>query len=98
MAENTSETMIAHVNMWMDSGISMKDYASKIGVTKGKFWYWVNKVKSTKTPTSQNPQFIDLASITDSLKCVDNISQKKGISNPQMELVFPSGVILKIYS
>ncbi len=37
MAKSNKEIMVAHVNDWMNSGMSIRDFARKIGVTKGKF-------------------------------------------------------------
>lgn len=90
--------MEAHVKCWMDSGMSIRDYARKIGVTKGKFGYWVSKVKSSDAIPS-HPQFIDLLSVKDSIKSLDNSpGNSTSAPHPQMTLTFPSGLVLKIYS
>ncbi len=97
MAKNNKEIMIAHVNDWMDSGLSIRDFAHKIGVTKGKFSYWVSKVKSSPNIQNEQPQFIDLSSVGNNMMSVDDLPEKKSSPNPQMTLTFPSGVVLKIY-
>ena len=96
MAKNNREIMVAHVNDWMDSGVSIRDFAHRIGVTKGKFGYWVSKVKASND-IPKHPQFIDLVSVTDSMKSEDDTPQQASPSNPQMTLTFPSGLVLKIY-
>jgi hypothetical protein len=97
MAKNNSEIMEAHVNDWMNSGLTIRDFAHKIGVTKGKFSYWVSKVKASNNIPKQFPQFIDLGSVTDNMKLEDNSPQKASPQNPQIALTFPSGLVLKIY-
>ncbi len=98
MTKNNSEVMVAHVNDWMNSGLTIRDFAHKIGVTKGKFSYWVSKVKASNNIPKQFPQFIDLGSVTNNIKFEDNLPQKTLPSQPQMVLTFPSGLVLKIYS
>jgi len=97
MAKNNSEAMIAHVHDWEDSGMSIRDFARKIGITKGKFSYWVSKVKASGDITNQQPQFIDLGMVTKSEKPAHGSPGKTSPPNPQMELIFPSGLVLKIY-
>jgi hypothetical protein len=97
MTRNNSEIMVAHVNDWMKSGLSIRDFAHRIGVTKGKFGYWVSKVKVSNNIPKQFPQFIDLGSVTDNIKFEDNLPQKLSPPHPQMVLTFPSGLVLKIY-
>ena len=97
MAKNNREIMVAHVNDWMNSGLSIRDFAHKIGVTKGKFGYWVSKVKASNNIPKLFPDFIDLGSVTDSMKFEDNLPQKTLSPHPQMVLTFPSGLVLKIY-
>ena len=97
MTKSNKDIMIAHVNDWMDSGLSIRDFADKIGITKGKFSYWVSKVKASTDLQNQQPQFIDLSPVTDRLKSVCNSPEKASVSSPKMTLSFPSGMVLKIY-
>lgn len=96
MDKNNSEIMVAHVKDWMDSGMSIRDFAQKIGVTKGKFSYWISKVRASSN-IPDHPEFMDLDSVTDSMDPVNDSVQKAQPSNPQMVLTFPSGLVLKIY-
>lgn len=89
--------MKAHVHDWKSSGMSIRDFALKKGITKGKFSYWVSKVKVSGDTTNHQPQFIDLGTVTQSVKSVHNSPEKASLPNPQMELTFPSGLVLKIY-
>lgn len=98
MVKTNSDMMIAHVKDWMDSGMSIRDYARKVGITKGKFGYLVSKVKALDA-TLHSPKFIDLNSVKDSTKSSNILSDKpKTPVPPQMTLTFPSGMVLKIYN
>lgn len=75
--------MVVHVTDWMNSGMAIRDFARKIGVTKGKFSYWVSKVKASNEIGNQKPQFIDLGMLSESIKSENNSPEKASRPNPQ---------------
>ena len=98
MIKGKNEMMIAHVNEWVGSGMSIRDFARKIEISKGKFEYWVNKVKNSNEPNRQTSHFIEISALTDTLKPSGEAHKLMKSSAPQIELTFPGGLVLKIYS
>ena len=98
MIKEKDKAMIAHVNEWMGSGLSLRDFAQKNGITKGKFAYWVAKVKNANDPMSQPSHFIEISASTDKVNPLCDAHQTLKSSTAQLELTFPSGLVLKIYN
>lgn len=98
MDNRKQDTMIGLVNDWKQSGMSIRVFAQKIGVSKSKFEYWVRKDKAENAVQSQYPRFIEVAPMAENLMLskVDGI-QMPTPPNPQIVLTFPSGLCLKIY-
>lgn len=97
MAKGTKEIMLAHANEWKISGMSLRDFAKDIGVTKGKLEYWVRKVENRQSTEDQNSQFIDISTLTENIKTTNDESQLPTSTNPKIVLTLPSGLVLKIY-
>jgi len=97
MAKEKSEIMMTHANEWISSGISLRDFAQNIGVTKGKLEYWVRKVKNSDDSNVQGSQFIDISNLTENIKTTNEESQLSKSATPQIVLTLPSGLVLKIY-
>ncbi len=99
MANKTTKTMTAHVKEWKESGMTISEYAQVIGVTKSKFGYWVRKMKVSKTSAkTRSTKFIELNSLAEDKVLVSGESKLAITPKPQIELTFPSGLCLKIYS
>ena len=92
------DTMIGLVNEWKQSGMSIRVFAQKNGVSKSKFEYWVRKDKAGNTVHVQYPRFVEVTPMAENrvLAKVDGI-QMPTPPNPQIVLTFPSGLCLKIY-
>ena len=98
MDKDKQASMIALVNDWKQSGMSIKTYANNAGISKAKFGYWVRKEKADSITKQQYPQFIEVGSMAENLHlCKDAAPQIVIHAKPQIELTFPSGLCLKIY-
>ena len=98
MNSEKHETMIDQVNKWKESGIPIRTYAQKIGVSKSKFEYLVRKHKACIDVKRPFTEFIELGSLTvDGALRGDDTSQQPNERTPQIVLAFPSGLSLKIY-
>lgn len=91
--------MLALVNKWKGSGMSLRSYSQKVGISKSKFEYWVRKENHENAAKNPYSQFIEVGSLTESPKIIEEEdSQKPTPPNPQIVLTFPSGLSLSIYS
>ena len=98
MAKEKREIMMAHANEWMSSGMSLRDFAQNIGVTKSKLEYWVRKVKNSQDSEVQDSHFIDISTLTENTTTIKDESQLSTPATPQIVLTLPSGLVIKIYS
>ena len=89
---------MTHANEWISSGISLRNYAQNIGVTKSKLGYWVRKLKNSHDSESPNSQFVDISTLAESVKPTNDESQLPISPPPQIVLTLPSGLVLKVYS
>jgi len=97
MAQDKKQIMMAHANEWISSGMSLRDFAQNIGVTKSKLEYWVRKVKHSQDSNVHDSQFIDISTLTENIKTTNGESQLPTSTPPQIVLTLPSGLVLKIY-
>jgi len=95
MDKQKNEKMLAHVEQWRLSGMTIREYSESIGVSKGKFEYWAKKVRKTNNVKSNYPGFIEIRGSDKSSNCGQ--SQISPSAHPQIVLNFPSGLCLKIY-
>jgi hypothetical protein len=95
MENKKNESMLAHVEQWRVSGMTIRAYSESIGVTKGAFEYWVKKARVTNRVKNKYPGFIEISRSDKNINCVQ--SQIPPKASPQIELAFPSGLCLKIY-
>ena len=92
------ETMMDFVNKWNGSGIPIKIYTQKIGVSKSKFAYWVRKHKASMDAKRPYTEFIEVGSLSKNLELTgDAAAQLPTERTPQIVLTFPSGLSVKIY-
>ena len=96
MEGEKNELMIAHVEKWRHSGLTIREYSDSIGVSKGKFEYWTKKARSTNKAKNEYPEFVEIRSLEKSLNYEQ--PQMPSSPNPQIVLTFPGGLCLKIYS
>jgi hypothetical protein len=86
--------MTSVVELWKESGMSKKGFALKHGISYDSIKYWIRKFypeEPTRRSSSNNNQdfsFIEL-----------NQEEFKAESSraPQIELILPNGIQLKIY-
>ena len=95
MDNEKNEKMLAHVEKWRSSGMSIREYSDSIGVSKGKFEYWVKKVSATNKVKNKYSGFIEISKPDKSLNFGQ--AQMPPSPHPQIVLTFASGLCLKIY-
>ena len=96
MSSQLSSFMRTQVEEWRRSGMSMKSYAQKQGVTRHKFEYWVRKFR-LESSSEGGHQFVQLTPSNKVLPVRHEEGALVGSAQPQMELTFPGGTCLKIY-
>jgi hypothetical protein len=87
IAEEKKEKMFSLVEQWRKSTLSQTKFACQNGIKPRLFDYWCRK-QSTEVVKVQKPTFIEIEQPR-----VLPGDQKR----PQVEMVFPSGLCLKIY-
>ena len=95
--------MFARVAEWEQSSMSIVAFAKAYGIPERKFYYWVQKVREATMSSDDNPEFIEIGQLIKPdqlvkptpLREVEIRSVK--LPNPQIELIFPSGLCVKIY-
>lgn len=88
--------MLGIINEWKESGLSVRDYAQKKGISKSKLAYWIRKLDTGEKVESPFPAFIEVSSISSRIEIPE--SEKVEASGKlQIELTFPSGMCLKIF-
>ena len=91
MKRDSQTSMFGIINEWKESGLSVRHYAQKKGISKGKLEYWIRKLDPGRKQESPFPAFIEVSSgFSDGEK-----AQAPG--KLQIELTFPSGLCLKIF-
>jgi len=61
MENEKNDKMLAQVEEWRHSGMSIREYSESIGVSKGKFEYWVKKARVANNVKNKYPGFIELS-------------------------------------
>ena len=89
------DAMFARVEEWEKSGISMREFSSRIGLSKSCFEYWVRKKRNSQ---STSPSFLEISSIVKPLEDTKTIA-KQPIAElqPQIVFTFASGMCIKVY-
>ncbi len=95
------EEMSVHVSRWKESGLSIGGYCLKEGLTYNSLRYWIKKInaKAGSDPViAKKDMFIELGSSSkEDFKGNASTFYNQSVSQPQVELTFPSGLCLKIY-
>ena len=90
-----SATMFVKVDEWKNSGQSLREFASTMGLSKSAFEYWVRKKRQS---SGNSPAFVELSPL---VKPKVNIeaSSKHLVPDAQAQLVFtfPGGMCIKVY-
>ena len=104
MVSQKEAEMFAKVAQWKESSMSVVAFARTFGITERKFYYWVQKERETFISGVDDPGFIEIGQLIKPVQPVKptalrevEIQPVKFIS-PQIELIFPSGLCVKIYA
>lgn len=98
MKRGSQASMFGVINEWKESGLSVREYAQKKGISKSKLTYWIRKLDMDTggKVDSPFPAFIEVSSVSSQIESpVREKEQAPG--KLQIELTFPSGLCLKIF-
>ena len=96
MISQKKAEMFARVAEWKRSSMSIVAFAQSYGITERQLYYWLQKVREATLSSDDNPEFIEIGQLVKpALREVEIQSVK--LPNPQIELIFPSGLCVKIY-
>ena len=96
--------MFARVAQWKQSSMSIVAFAQTNGITERKFYYWVQKEREASMSSDDNAGFIEIGQLVKPVQRVKPAPlaeveiQSVKFTNPQIELIFPSGLCVKIYA
>jgi hypothetical protein len=97
-AMNTAKSaaMFARVDEWRQSGKSLREFATTIGMTKSAFEYWVRKKRSSLNKPSA---FIELVTETRPMEAIGDLDVPRRSTPRQASIVitFPGGMSVNIY-
>jgi len=91
------EEMIARINEWRRSSMSLETFAQESGISKSTFKYWVRKVRDKAKPADAFPGFIEMRQTVPTKPVPEAKTKTDILAKPQIVLTFPSGLCLKIY-
>lgn len=99
MAKELQEIMFAHVNTWQAGNMTMEVFAHSIGMSRNKLEYWHRKLKRINKTKDDKLNFIEFAPFGINNKTTPvKATEKVNSSKLEIELSFPNGLCLKIYS
>jgi hypothetical protein len=103
MLSQKKAEMFARVAEWERSSMSVVAFAQSCGIGERKFYYWTQKVREAAMSSDDKAEFIEIGQLVKPSQLVkaaplreDEIQSVK-LPNPQIELIFPSGLCVKIY-
>jgi len=92
--------MFEHVLRHKESGLSISAYSQENGISYHSMHYWIKKyrrITATESFTDKEV-FVELSTHPSSKSGNSNKSGSNPVAPPaQVELTFPSGLVLKIY-
>jgi len=97
---NTSKEMYVHVERWLSTGKTQKEYVKELDISKDSFSYWVNKYRrefgtnksiSIDSAPTNNPTEYSFIQVSE-----ESVAGKKS-KYPQAEIKLPNGVQIIIY-
>jgi len=103
MLSRKKAEMFAKVAEWERSSMSIVAFARTVGISERKFYYWVKKARGTAMSADDNPGFIEIGQLVKPDQLVKPAPlreveiQPVKLPNPQIELIFPGGLCVKIY-
>ena len=97
MLSQKKAEMFARVAEWERSSMSVVAFAQSCGIGERKFYYWVQKVREATMSSDDNAGFIEIGQLVKPTPLGEVDIQSVKFKNPQIELIFPSGLCVKIY-
>ena len=104
MLSQKKAEMFARVAEWERSSMSVVAFAQSCGIGERKFYYWVQKVREASMSGDDNLEFIEIGQGVKPCQLVKPAplpeveTQSVKFRNPQIELIFASGLCVKIYA
>ena len=87
--------MFVKVDEWKKSGLSLREFASSLGLSKDSFEYWVRKKRKLEC---NSPSFVELSPFVQPRVSVEVTSKHPESDIPaQIVFTFPSGMCIKVY-
>ena len=90
-----SAAMFAKVDEWKNSGQTLREFASTLGLSKSAFEYWVRKKRQS---SGNSPAFVELSPLVKA-RVITEATSKHPESDAQAQIVFtfPGGMCIKVY-
>ena len=88
--------MFAKVDEWKNSGQTLREFASSIGLSKSAYEYWV---RTKRQATANSPAFVELSPLVDP-RVIIEAAPKNPVSDAKAQIVFtfPGGMCIKVYA
>ena len=91
-----SAAMFAKVDEWKNSGQTLREFASTLGLSKSAFEYWVRKKREA---SANSPAFVELSPVVKTNLSVEACSKHTDTdSQPKIVITFAGGMCVKVYS
>ena len=102
MLSQKKAEMFARVAEWKRSSMSIVAFVQTCGITERQLYYWAQKVREATMSSDDNPEFIEIGQLVKPSQLVKPALREVEIQsvklpNPQIELIFPGGLCVKIY-
>jgi transposase-like protein len=90
-----SAAMFAKVEEWRNSGKTLREFASTLGLSKSAFEYWVRKKREA---SANSPAFVELSPMVKP-RVITEATSKHSEPDAQAQIVFtfPGGMCIKVY-
>ncbi|MEI7980995.1 MAG: hypothetical protein WCI71_05045 [Bacteroidota bacterium] len=90
-----SAAMFVKVDEWKKSELTLREFASSIGLSKSAFEYWVRKKRQS---SANSPAFVELSPMVKP-KVITEVISKHPEAEVQAQIVFtfPGGMCIKVY-
>ena len=90
-----SATMFVKVDEWKNSGQSLREFASTMGLSKSAFEYWVRKKRQS---SGNSPAFVELSPLVKSRVSIEASPKHPEVdAQAQIVFTFPGGMCIKVY-
>jgi len=88
--------MFAKVDEWKNSGQTLREFASSIGLSKSAFEYWVYKRRKS---LSSSPVFVELSPLVKPRVSIEaTLKHPAPEAQAQIVFTFPGGMSIKVYA